>query len=133
MSSIDSTCLKHINQMVHGNLIRKLFFSDEELKNYDNVGKLDKNLVVMKIKKFIQNGQSKRTILVKSDKLSESIQKNSNLLSIEDELPLANKNIVVASDTSSAPSTSTKPVEKCKLLIERVYSLSMPLDIDDKK
>ena len=109
MSSIDSTCLKHINQIVNSNLIKKPVFPDAVLANHENVGKLAKNLVVQKIS---------NTNLTAA--YSEGCDGNSILFE-----PLENDPKILSSHEAEnpEPSTSQKPNGECKLQIQRVYSL----------
>ena len=124
VSSIDSTCLKHINQVVNSNLMKKVTFSNEALSNYDNIGKLAYNLTVQNVCDFTPNNikpedYSGCNVLLGSP---ENDSKPSNLQE-EDPIAVPDTNECITYDASAEPSVSSQTIGESKLQIGSVYSL----------
>lgn len=122
VSSIDSTCLKHINQVVNSNLIRKVMYPKEVLLNHDNVGILAKDLLVQ----MVCDSQSTKTQSEDSagnNVLLKSLENNSTLLNLQEEPPLPVQNTYITYVHSAKPLISDIPNGECKLQIGSVYSL----------
>lgn len=118
VSSIDSTCLKHINQVVNSNLIKKPSYSDVALLNHDNVGKLAHNLTIQKVCDYpVIHSQSED--LTGRNVLFDSLENDPKLLNHQvEELPAH-----ITYNASAVPSVVALSNKQCKLQIGSVYSL----------
>ncbi|CAO1411514.1 unnamed protein product [Diamesa hyperborea] len=118
VSSIDSTCLKHINQVVNSNLIKKPSYSDAALLNHDKVGKLAHNLTIQKVCDYpVIHSQSED--LTGSNVLFDSLENDPKLLNHQvEELPAH-----ITYNASAVPSVVALSNKQCKLQIGSVYSL----------